>query len=71
MGSGETFLAVAEGGHTADHLPVTSLQVAGLLERTHLQEWVVAHPEILGDGVMITSVSASDDFMTFPRSRPG
>jgi hypothetical protein len=56
MDSGEMLLAVAEGGHTADRVPVTSLQVAGLLERTHLQEWVVAHPEILGDGVMITTI---------------
>jgi hypothetical protein len=56
MDSGEMLLAVAEGGHTADRVPITSLQVAGLLERTHLQEWVVAHPQILGDGVMITSV---------------
>lgn len=56
MNSGEMLLAVAEGGHTADRVPVTSLEVAGLLERTHLQEWVVAHPEILGDGVMITTV---------------
>ena len=44
MDSGEMLLAVAEGGHTADRVPVTSLRVAGLLERTHLQEWVVAHP---------------------------
>jgi hypothetical protein len=56
MDSGEMLLAVAEGGHTADRVPVTSLQVAGLLERTHLQEWAVAHPEILGDGVMITTI---------------
>lgn len=56
MDSGEMLLSVAEGGHTADRVPVTSLEVAGLLERTHLQEWVVSHPEILGDGVMITTI---------------
>ncbi len=56
MDSGEMLLAVAKGGHQAERVPVTSLQIAGLLERTHLQEWVVAHPEILGDGVMITTV---------------
>jgi hypothetical protein len=56
MDSGELLLAVAEGGHAADRVPSTTLQVAGLLERTHLQEWVVAHPEILGDGVMITTI---------------
>lgn len=56
MDSGEMLLAVAEGGHKADRVPPTSLQVAGLLERAHLQEWVVAHPEILGDGVMVATV---------------
>ena len=26
---------------------------AGLTERAHLQEWVIEHPEMLGDGVLI------------------
>lgn len=56
MNSGEMLLAVAEGGRTADRVPVTSLRVAGLLERAHLQEWVVAHPEILGDNVMVVTI---------------
>jgi hypothetical protein len=55
MNNGEMLLAVGEGGRTADRVPVTSLEVAGLLERTHLEEWVVAHPQILGDGVMIVT----------------
>ncbi len=29
------------------------LTEAGLLERQHLQEWVIAHPEILGEDVLI------------------
>lgn len=32
-----------------------SLTEAGLLERKHLQEWVIAHPEILGEGVLIVT----------------
>src|SRR5256885_997632 len=30
-----------------------SLAHEGLLERQHLQEWVIAHPEILGEEVLI------------------
>ncbi len=30
-----------------------SLTESGLLERQHLQEWVIAHPEILGEDVLI------------------
>jgi len=30
-----------------------SLTEAGLLERRHLQEWVIAHPEILGEDVLV------------------
>ena len=36
-------------------LPIT-LAEAGFSERTHLQEWVIAHPEMLGDGVMIVTL---------------
>jgi hypothetical protein len=32
-----------------------SLADAGLREREHLQEWVLAHPEIIGPGVMIVT----------------
>lgn len=32
-----------------------SLAEAGLLERYHLQEWVLAHPEMLGPGVMVVT----------------
>jgi hypothetical protein len=56
MDSGEMLLAVGEGGSTADMVPVTTLEAAGLLERKHLQEWVVEHPGILSDGVMIVTI---------------
>ncbi len=32
-----------------------SLTEAGLLERQHLQEWVIAHPEILGEDVLVVT----------------
>jgi hypothetical protein len=33
-----------------------TLVEAGLFERQHLQEWVVAHPEMLGEGVMVVTM---------------
>ena len=35
-----------------------SLADAGLREREHLQEWVLAHPEILGEQVSPSSSTA-------------
>lgn len=32
-----------------------SLAAAGLLERQHLQEWVIAHPETLGEEVLVVT----------------
>jgi alkylated DNA nucleotide flippase Atl1 len=40
-------------GATATPARRVSLTQAGLLERQHLQEWVIAHPEILGEDVLI------------------
>ena len=34
--------------------PIT-LAEAGLRERSDLQEWVLAHPEIIGDGVLVVT----------------
>ncbi len=49
----EVVFAVA--GSTADPAQRISLAEAGLREREHLQEWVIAHPEIIGPGVMIVT----------------
>jgi len=54
--TGEVLLAISDGGDTAEAVSVTTLQAAGLMERAHLQEWVVAHPGILGSGVKIVAV---------------
>jgi alkylated DNA nucleotide flippase Atl1 len=42
-------------GATATPADRVSLTEAGLLERQHLQEWVIAHPEILGEDVLIVT----------------
>jgi alkylated DNA nucleotide flippase Atl1 len=49
--SGELVFSV-EGPRAEAAQPVT-LAEAGLRERADLQEWVLAHPEILGTGVMV------------------
>ena len=36
-------------------VPEITLAEAGLKEREHLQEWVVAHPDINGSGVLIVT----------------
>lgn len=42
-------------GSSATPIRRVSLAEAGLREREHLQEWVLAHPELLGDGLMIVT----------------
>jgi hypothetical protein len=49
----EVVFAVA--GSTARVAERISLIDAGLREREHLQEWVIAHPEIIGPDVMIVT----------------
>ena len=49
--SGERVYSV-DGAAATPAVPI-SLAEAGLRERDDLQEWVVAHPEILGENVMI------------------
>jgi hypothetical protein len=49
----EVVFAVA--GSTANPAERISLDEAGLREREHLQEWVIAHPEIIGPGLMIVT----------------
>lgn len=52
-GPDEVVFAVA--GSTATAAERISLADAGLREREHLQEWVIAHPEIIGPDVMIVT----------------
>lgn len=40
-------------GSSATPAERTTLTEAGLLERQHLQEWVLSHPEILGEEVLV------------------
>jgi alkylated DNA nucleotide flippase Atl1 len=37
----------------ASPLARTTLTAAGLTERSHLQEWVLAHPEVIGEDVLV------------------
>lgn len=43
-------------GAKAQPLGQTSLPQARLLERAHLQEWVVAHPGVLGEELLVVTV---------------
>lgn len=54
--SGEVLLAVSGQGHSAQCVPAITLAEAGLLERDHLQEWLIAHPQVLGSTVKIVAV---------------
>lgn len=47
-------LFVVDGASTTPATPVT-LADAGLLERAHLQEWVIAHPSVLGPDLLIVT----------------
>ncbi|MQS34186.1 DNA-binding protein [Streptomyces katsurahamanus] len=40
-------------GATAAPVAPTALAAEGLLERQHLQEWVIAHPQVLGESVLV------------------
>jgi hypothetical protein len=53
MNSDEVVFTVSGAAAKSAH-PI-GLADAGLKEREHLQAWVIAHPEILGPGVMIVS----------------
>ncbi|MFE9802512.1 DNA-binding protein [Streptomyces goshikiensis] len=45
-------LFTVEGALAAPIAP-TALAAEGLLERQHLQEWVIAHPQVLGESVLV------------------
>ncbi|MGI4893944.1 MAG: hypothetical protein ACRYF3_02395 [Janthinobacterium lividum] len=47
-------LFVVEGS-TATPAVDTDLPAEGLQERQHLQEWVISHPEVLGDDVLVVT----------------
>lgn len=51
--TGETVFTVS--GSTATAAQSISLAEAGLKEREHLQEWVIANPQVLGPDVMIVA----------------
>ena len=48
--------------------PIT-LAEAGLKERADLQEWVIAHPEILGPGILVVTTEF-DRWLTTSGDRP-
>lgn len=52
MGDELVFAVNGQDAHAAE--PIT-LAEAGLKERKHLQEWVLANPRILGPGVLIVT----------------
>ncbi|WDO07082.1 MGMT family protein [Streptomyces murinus] len=45
-------LFTVDGG-SATPVSLTTLAAEGLLERQHLQEWVIAHPQVLGESVLV------------------
>ena len=51
-------------GSTAVPLMKVQLSDAGFMERQHLQEWLVANPEVLGDDVKIVAIEF-DRWQTF------
>lgn len=51
--SGELVYRV--NGTSAVKMKTSTLEAAGLKERQHLQEWVLANPEILGEDVLIVT----------------
>uniref|UniRef100_A0AAU2W1T8 Integrase n=1 Tax=Streptomyces sp. NBC_00008 TaxID=2903610 RepID=A0AAU2W1T8_9ACTN len=42
-------------GEAATPIARTGLAAEGLLERQHLQEWVIAHPQLLGESVLVVT----------------
>lgn len=52
MGDEQVFTVT---GSVAEPATPVSLSEVGLTERAHLQEWVLAHPSILGPGIMIVT----------------
>lgn len=47
--------AVAEDRMSCAPMPATQLATLGIFETSHLERWVVEHPEVLGDNVRIVT----------------
>ncbi|MDO3110004.1 DNA-binding protein [Mycobacteroides abscessus] len=47
--------AVAEDRMSCAPMPTTQLAKLGILETSHLERWVVDHPEVLGDNIRIVT----------------
>ena len=47
--------AVAEDRLSCAPMPATQLATLGIFETSHLERWVVEHPEVLGDNVRIVT----------------
>ena len=47
--------AVAEDRMSCAPMPATQLATLGIFETSHLERWVVDHPEVLGDNVLIVT----------------
>jgi hypothetical protein len=54
MGVFDEFLLAVEDGK-ATKVTASSLPKLGLMERQHLQEWVLSHPDLLGVGVAVVT----------------
>jgi hypothetical protein len=47
--------AVAADRMSCAPKPATQLATLGIFETSHLERWVVEHPEVLGDDVLIVT----------------
>jgi hypothetical protein len=47
--------AVAEDRMSCAPMPATQLATLGIFETSHLERWVVDHPEVLGDNIRIVT----------------
>ena len=55
MQSDMQMFTVSESGDRCDPMPSSRLAELRILEATHLEKWIVDHPEVLGDGVKIVT----------------
>lgn len=53
-GVSDELVLTVEGANAIPATPI-ALSEAGLTERAHLQEWVLAHPEMMGDGILVVT----------------